>query len=182
MLSKHKCTCNKNGGSSRKKPTVLGIKDWFQYAKDHGLLITVENLYDLLKPRNKLWDNSTYVQNVHAIDQSLLKESESQKTYDPTKFFTVKEKWMHIQKPERKVYNLKEKNKTAQYVPMWSIIDGVDYMMNEKDHRIQFDRNKKGEWGYLAWDDGDDAFTRYMTYEQLLQMPQIKLDGSWPDR
>lgn len=140
---------------SIKSPKItLGIKDWFQYAKDHKLLLTVEDFHrisrrhTLLQKRNNNKTKPVLV--VYGIDQDLLNidiEHPDYSSISPLKFFQYREFWIDMGICMRKKY--------ADGSKVWdcklsSITDGMPNVLTENDYRVQFEYDPKdGSFGYL---------------------------------
>lgn len=168
---------------------TLGIKKWFQYAAKHNLLLTASDFHRIAQQHKREIKESKRFRTkpvlvVYGIDQDLLSVNIDRPDYlsrSPFHFFNYREFWMNLGTCSRQTYG-------SGITKVWdckfsSITDGMPDVFTENDYRIQFDQDPKSrEFGYLQWDDGDDAFTRYMTAEQMSLMPNICNDGTWPDR
>lgn len=172
---------------SKSKPKTLGIKKWFEYAKKNDLLITMNQLAQM-PPKKKEFLT------VYALDHEILRREGVMdgKSYRPIDFFKQKEFWYGIGLIKKDSW-VGRSGKTYQnlYVELKKACSSTEYdspdqvdleQFDVNDRRVQNDREKDGSFGYVQWDDGDDAFTRYMTREQLIQMPNIRADQSWPKR
>jgi hypothetical protein len=183
--------------AKRNAMQALGVKAWFQYAKDHDLLLTKKQLVKIRKKMNSTYYNTDNgrvehipVLHVYGVDQSLLHapdnsdDSDFNSIHKPLEYFKYQEHWFNLGKCKLKPYGYNPKSKPklmAWYCYLSAWLDAVPDIIMKNDYRIQFKATVPGQAEYLQWDDGDDAFTRYMTLEQLKQMPNIKLDGTYED-
>lgn len=196
---------HRTGGNTQ----VLGFRDWFQYARDHDKLLTVDRLENLRKTGQYTRKNKL---TVYAIDQTMLDVADGKADYKPRKpidLFTIIEQWYDLQPCWRGRYTYPRGKDMAWYCPMKSFyattirqadesgIPSDDEPGKSETSHIQGDWSNEREVGcdkdemnckkipakpYLQWNDGDDAFTRYMLRSDLESMPLIMNDGTEPER